>query len=149
MAEQTQTSQEPAAGAAQPSLEESWREVGQHFQVLGQSLAKAVKAAWESEETRQQVKNLQTNLQGALDEVSQAVKEVAASPEGQQVQAEVGKAAQSAQAAGQQAWQEAQPHLLAALHQLRVEVDKMIGFLEKTQPAAAAQPETSDDSPQI
>jgi hypothetical protein len=62
---------------AQPSASEVWQEVGQQFRVLGESLAAAFKATWESKETRQHLEKMQAGLEEMVDEISQATKKVA------------------------------------------------------------------------
>ena len=110
---------------------QSWQEVGAEFQALGESLAAAFRATWESEETRQHVHEMQTGLETMVNEIGQAIQEVSTSPEAHQVRDEVKKAAESARAAGEQAWKDAQPHLLSALRQLNTEVDKLVGRMEQ------------------
>jgi hypothetical protein len=66
-----------------------------------------------------------------VNEVDQAVREVSASPEGQRVRAEVERAAQTARSTGEQIMREAQPHLVSALRQVSVEIQKMINHLEE------------------
>jgi len=118
------------------TTEEAWREVGGQFQALGESLAQAFRTAWENEENRQHLRDMRAGLEMMVDEVGQAIKEASASPEGQKVRQEAQKAAESARAAGEQAWQETQPHLLSALRQVNAELQKMIGHMEEKQPAS-------------
>ncbi|MEE9617916.1 MAG: hypothetical protein V3T90_13060, partial [Anaerolineae bacterium] len=66
----------------------------------------------------------------------QAIKEASVSPDGQKVRQEAQMAAASARAAGEQALQEARPHLLSALRQINAELQKMIGHMEEEQPAS-------------
>jgi hypothetical protein len=80
------------------------------------------------------MQELQTGLKAMINEVDQAVRDVAASPEGQRVRTEVEKAAQAAQATGRQALQEAQPHLVFALRQVTSELQKLISRLEEPEP---------------
>ena len=110
---------------------EPWREVGRQFQALGESLAQAFRTAWEDEENRQHLRDMQAGLEAMVEQVGQAIKEASESPEGQKVRQEVTRAAESARAAGEQALQEAQPHLLSALRQVNVELQKIIGRLEE------------------
>ena len=117
-----------------PPSNETWQEIGQQFRALGESLATAVRAALENEETRRHMQELQTGLKAMINEVDQAVRDVAASPEGQRVRTEVEKAAQAARATGQQALQEAQPHLVSALRQVTAELQKLISRLEQPEP---------------
>ncbi len=126
----------PQGEQRQTAASEAWQEVGRHFQALGDSLAVAFKTAWQSETNRQHLQELQASLEAMADKVSQTAKEVAASPEAQQVRGEVEKVAQSAQAAGQQTLAEVQPRLLDALRQVKVEIEKIISRLEEDTPPA-------------
>jgi hypothetical protein len=123
-----------AAEQSSPTSNETWQEVGQQFRALGESLATAVRAALENEETRRHMQELQTGLKAMINEVDQAVRDVAASPEGQRVRTEVEKAAQAARTTGKQAFQEAQPHLVSALRQVTSELQKLISRLEEPEP---------------
>ena len=124
------------------TTDEAWRQVGQQFQALGESLAETFRTAWESEETRRHVQNMRSGLEAMVDRVDQALKEAVASPEGEKLRTEAEKAAESIQAAGEQTWQEVQPHLLSALNQINAELQKMLGRLkgeEATSEAPAAE----------
>ena len=125
------------------TTQEAWRQVGGQFQALGESLAQAFRTAWESEENRQHLRDMQSGLEAMVGEVGQAIKDASDSSEGQKVRQEAERAVESARAAGEQAWQEAQPHLLSALRQVNAELQKMVGRLEEKQPASqspAAEP---------
>jgi hypothetical protein len=115
---------------------EAWREVGRQFQALGESLATAFRTAWESEENREHVQDMKTGLEAMVSEIGRAVQEASASPEAQRAREEVGRAAESARAAGAQALQEARPHLLSALRKVNAELQKMVHRLEQEEPAA-------------
>ena len=108
------------------TTEESWREVGRQFQTLGESLATALRTAWESEENRQHLEGMKNGLESMVDQVGQAVRDASDSPEGQKVRGEVERAAQSARTAGEKAVQDARPHLLSALNQVNAELQKII-----------------------
>jgi hypothetical protein len=110
---------------------EAWCEVGRQFQVLGESLAAAFRAAWEDEENRQHLQGMQAGLEAMIEQVGQAVKEASASPEGQRVREGAERAVDSARVAGKQAWQEARPHLISALRQASDELQKMVSRLEE------------------
>jgi hypothetical protein len=86
---------------------------------------------------------MQTSLENLVEGISQTVKAEIASPEMQRAKEEAEKAAQSVRAAGQQALEEARPHLLSALQQLRDEVDRMIGGLEKEEQPPSPPPPQS------
>jgi len=119
------------------TADEAWREVGRQFQTLGESLAEAVRTAWESEETRRHVQNMQDGLEAMAAKVDGAIKEASASSEAQKLRGEAEKAAESLREAGEQTWQEVRPHLLSALNQINAELQKMIGRL-KEEPASEA-----------
>jgi hypothetical protein len=53
---------------------DAWRQVGKQFQALGESLAAAFRAAWEDEENRQHVREMQAGLEKMVNEVGQAIK---------------------------------------------------------------------------
>jgi hypothetical protein len=109
---------------------DAWRQVGQQFQTLGESLAKAFRAAWEDEENRQHIHEMQAGLEKMVNEVGQAIREAGESPEGQQAREEAKKAARSAKAAGAEVWQDARPHVLSALRSLDAELQKVISQME-------------------
>jgi hypothetical protein len=114
----------------QPTNDEPWREVGKQFQALGESMARAVRAAWEDEKNRQQLRDLQAGMERMVDDIGEAIKQASESPEGQRIREEAKRAADSAHAAGSQAWQDARPHVVSALRQVGAELEKMIGKLE-------------------
>jgi hypothetical protein len=118
------------------TTDESWHEVGRQFKALGESLATAFRTAWESEENRQHLESMKTGLEAMVNQVGQAIQEASASPQGQKVRVEVERAAESARAAGAQALQDARPHLLSALRQVNVELQKVISRLEQKAPTS-------------
>jgi hypothetical protein len=120
------------------TTDEAWREVGKQFQALGESLAEAVRTAWESDETRRHVQNMQDGLEAMVDKVDRAIKEASASPKAQKLRGEAEKAAESLREAGEQTWQEVQPQLLSALNQINAELQKMIGRLKGEEPTSEA-----------
>lgn len=113
--------------------QDAWREVGRQFQSLGESLAQAFRTAWEDEENRQHLQDLQIGLEAMVGEIGQAIEEASAAPEGQRVRQEVKKAAESACVAGEKALHDARPYLLSALRQVSVELQKIISRLEEDQ----------------
>ena len=112
--------------------QDPWREVGQQFQALGESLAQAFRAAWEDEGNRQHLQEMQAGLSKMVDEIGAAIQEASESPEGQRVREEAEKAARSAHGAGKEAWQEARPHVVSALRKANAELQKVINNLEGT-----------------
>ena len=132
MMDKEKSSESSGAGPSdQPPGAESWQEVGRQFQALGQSLADTFQAAWQSEENRRQLKDMKKGLEAMASQVSQAIEQAAASPEGRQVRQHAEKAATAAQTAGKQALQDAQPHLLAALRQINGELQKLVARLQQ------------------
>jgi hypothetical protein len=127
-----------------PAPGDAWRDVGKQFEALGQSLAAAFRAAWESEETRKHTQAMQSGLETMVKEVSRAIQETAASPEGQKARAAARKAAESLRSAGAHTWQEARPHLASTLRQLSADLQKMIVQLEQEESARA---EATSDQP--
>ena len=130
------------------TTEEAWREVGRQFQALGESLAEAFRTAWESEEPRRHVQNMQDGLEAMIDHVDRAIKEASASPKAEKIRGEAGKAAESLRAAGEQTWQEARPHLLSALTQINAELQRMISRLKEESAAEAPVAEVVPDEPE-
>ena len=74
---------------------------------------------------------MKIGLESLVVEVSQAIKAASDSPEGQKVRAEAKKAVDSAREAGEEALQQVRPHLLDALRQVNVELQKFIGGQEQ------------------
>lgn len=146
MADETVKDTPEQGGVGRSSSAEAWQEVGRHFQALGESLVTALRTAWENPENKRNLQEMQASLENLVDGISQTVKETARSPEVEQARSEVGKAAASVKVAGRQALEEARPHLLTALQQLRDEVDRMIGGLEKE---AKTETTTPPDDPVI
>jgi ElaB/YqjD/DUF883 family membrane-anchored ribosome-binding protein len=128
----------PQTEAPQQKPGEAWEEVGRQFQALGESLAAAVRTAWHSDTNRQRVQEMQTGLESMINEVGQAIKDTATSPEAQQARSEAEKALETVRAAGEQTIQEVRPHLVSTLRQLNAELQKLIGQMEQPAPVADA-----------
>jgi hypothetical protein len=112
------------------TTEETWREVGDQFKALGESLATAFRTAWEKEETREHVRGMKEGLEAMVDQVGRAIEEASASVEGQKMREELGRAAESARAAGEKTLQDARPHLISALDTVNAELQKLIRRME-------------------
>ena len=119
----------------QQTNEEPWSEVGRQFQALGESIANAVRAAWQDEGNRQQLRDLQAGMEKMANDIGEAIRQASESPEGQRFKEEARKAADSAHAAGSKAWQDARPHVVSALRKVGSELEKIIGNLEEEQEA--------------
>jgi len=130
------------------TTEESWREVGDQFRALGESLSRAFRTAWESEENRQHLQGMKSGLKAMVDQIDRAIEEASGSPEGQKVRQEAERAVESARAAGEKALQEARPHVLSAVRQINAEMERWIGKMEGQGPGAEERPaEFTPDQP--
>jgi ElaB/YqjD/DUF883 family membrane-anchored ribosome-binding protein len=120
----------PKSQGSQPADQEGWQEVGRQFQALGESLAAAMRTAWEKEENRKRLEEMQNGLESMVSEVGQAIKDTAASPQAQQVKTEAQKAVGTFQDAFDQTAQEVRPQLVSALRQVNIELQKFIDRLK-------------------
>ena len=111
--------------------QQAWQEVGDQFTSFGESLAAAIESSWQDETTQQHLRELETGLKSMAEEVSRAIDETAASPEGQQVREEFEQAARSARDATRKAWVEARPQMLSALETLDGELHRIIDRLHR------------------
>jgi hypothetical protein len=120
--------------AQTPPPGDAWQEVGRQFQILGESLAAAVRASWQDPEHRKRMQAVRDDLEAMVKELDLAIQGAAASPQAQQARSDVKKAAASLRQAGEQTAQEARPHLLSALKQVNEELQKMVGRMESSNP---------------
>jgi ElaB/YqjD/DUF883 family membrane-anchored ribosome-binding protein len=142
MSEQNTTRPE----GTQTSTSEAWQEVGKQFQALGESLATAFRTAWTDEQSRKRMQDVREGVEQMLNDVGKALDETAKSPQMQQAKVEAKKAAASMKVAGEQTYQEVRPQLESALRQLNDELQKLIGRLETSKPAAST-PATPAEPP--
>jgi hypothetical protein len=117
---------ESAPDQGKSTTESSWQEVGQQFQALGESLAQAMRAAWENEETQRRVAEMRTGVESMARDVSKAVEDTASTPQGQRIRQEAEHTAASLRTATEQTVQEVRPQLINALQQLNTELQKLI-----------------------
>lgn len=124
------------------SADTSWQEVGRQFQSLGESLAHAVRTAWEDEENQRRLQAMRVGLEAMVHEVSQAIDESAKTPQGQRVKEDATRAADSVRAATEKTVHEVRPQLIDALQQLNAELEKFIKHMEekRTPPTDAPKP---------
>ena len=125
--------------------DESWREVGRQFQLLGHSLAAAFRASVDSEESRRHLRNLQTGLEGMATELGAVVNDAAASQHAQELRVRAEKAATTARFATEEALQEARPQILSALKQVNAELQRIIDRVDGGQAGQPKDPETRKD----
>ncbi|MBN1261072.1 MAG: hypothetical protein JXB35_10365 [Anaerolineae bacterium] len=123
-----------------PESSEAWREVGQQFKSLGDSIAAAFRSAWEDEGNRQHVEELRDGLQSLVNEVGQAISDGAASPEGRRARAEAERAAQSAHEAVKKSWTDVEPHVISSLEKVSAELRRAIDGL-KSGPSGSSTPD--------
>lgn len=109
-----------------PGKSDSWAEVGRQFQELGDSLAQAVRATWQDEETQKRLREVRAGLESMAQEVGKAIDETAHSPQGQRVRESAGRTAESMRSATEQTVQEIRPHLIRALEELNQQLQKLI-----------------------
>ena len=107
---------------------DTWREVGENFKSLGESLAAAFKDTLGNEEVKQK---LRTSMDSLAAGINDAVKEATDSEHAQQVRGEVEKAAKSAHEAGKQTYEDIRPHIVSSLRQLSAELHRMIDRIER------------------
>ncbi len=116
---------------------EAWREVGKQFEVLGQTLAEAVRTSWYSEDNRKRLQEMQGGLESMAKQVTTAIKESAANPNAEQAKTQVKRTAETMRSAGEQTVQEIRPHLVNALHLLNEELEKLVKRMEAEKAAPA------------
>lgn len=109
---------------------EAWEEVGRQFQSLGESIAAAFRASAHTAENRQRLEEIRGGLEAMVKDVGQAIKEVSATPEAQQVKHEAGQTAEKLRTAGEETIQDVRPRLVIALRQLNDELQRMIERME-------------------
>jgi hypothetical protein len=120
---------------------EAWQEVGRQFQQLGESLAQAVRTAWNDEENRRRVQEMQGGLEAMIEDVGKAIQDTAKSPEGQQLQANAKRTADQLVSTGEQTIQEIRPHIVNALSQLNQELQKLVNHMQQEETKSASQEE--------
>jgi len=130
------------------SKSDNWQEVGQQFQALGESLAQAVRSAWEHEETQRRVQEMRAGLEAMANEVGQAINETANSPQGRKVRQEAERTASSVRSATEQTVQEVRPQLINALEQLNSELQRLVDRLnQKAGPSAQSSASQTESAP--
>ncbi|MBN1486657.1 MAG: hypothetical protein JW981_03380 [Anaerolineae bacterium] len=142
MTEEKQQTQGAEQGTYQHQTDAAWKDVGEQFKNLGESIADAFSSLWEDESTRQHVKDLESGLESMVDSLGDAINKAAHSEEAQKIRSEADKMARSAREAGQKAYNETRPKLIQALQKVNEEIQNLIGNLER-EPGAEA-PETPE-----
>lgn len=130
MSEQPNVENQTTGEQDQPAGDASWQDVGKQFETLGQSIAQAMRAAWENESTQRQLHELRNGLESMVRDVEKAIQDSANTPKGQQIRQEAGRAAESLKTASQQTVQEVRPHLVNALKQVNNELQRLIDRMQ-------------------
>jgi hypothetical protein len=109
-----------------------WAEVGRQFEVLGETLATALRTSLDNEQNRQRMEAIRRNLEAMVRDVDSAIQDATKSPGGQQARAEMRRAAETLRDTGEQTAQEVRPHLVAALKQVNEELRKLVSSMDHT-----------------
>lgn len=128
MTNEEQTTEQTTKQGA-PSRE-AWRQVGDQFKQLGESIAAAFHTAWQDESTQQYKREVEEGLNAMADSLNRAADDLSQSEEAQKIRAEAEKAAQSMRKAGERAAEEAGPWMLKTLKQVSDELEDLIAKLE-------------------
>lgn len=126
----TEQNQPNSTESERPQTGEAWKDVGNQFQSLGESIARALRTAWDGVENKQEVQEMRRGLESMVNDIGKAIQETSSSPQGQQVRTEARKAAESLRSAGEQTYREAQPHLVSALRQIDESLRRAINNIE-------------------
>ena len=143
----TEENKVPPEGSGS-TVEGTWQEVGRQFQELGESLAQAMRTAWENEETQRRVNEMRTGLESMAREVGKAVEDTANTPQGQKIREDAVRAADSVRTATEQTVQEVRPQLITALQQLNTELQRLITRIEYKSEHPAEETTPGPDSSQ-
>lgn len=119
------------------SADSQWDAVAKDFQRLGESIAEAVKSAWQNETTQRQVHDMQEGLHSLTEQVGEAVEEAKQTITSEEVKTEVKKTAEEVKGLGSKVYSETKPVLLDVLKTLDEGIRKMIERME----AAPTKPE--------
>jgi hypothetical protein len=109
---------------------DSWQEVGRQFQILGESLAAALRTSVNTEDNRRRMAEMQSGIESMVRDVDKAITGAAESPEAQRARQEAQRTAESLRRAGEQSAQDIRPQLLSALKQVNDELQRLIGRME-------------------
>ncbi len=129
-----------------------WDAVAKDFQRLGESIAEALKSAWQNEATQRQMRDLKEGLHAMAEQVGETVTEAKETLTGDEVKSEVKKAAEDVKGLGSKVYDEAKPVLLDVLKTLDEGIQKMIDRLETPAAKPEDPPETEtppDDTTEV
>jgi len=130
-----------------PNSKEAWEEVGKQFEALGKSISTAFSTAWEDPNNRAELEKIKASIKQMADDVEDAVNKAALSEKGQQIKADVEKAAQSLAESVRETYDETKPQVVSALKQasdkLTDLVNKFEGKDDKDNTASTADKDSS------
>jgi chaperonin cofactor prefoldin len=129
MTDETVNTPNPEQASDQPTqtLEDSWKEVGKQFEALGQGIAQAFRAAVNSGQARE----MKGSLESMMHDISKAIEDASATPEGHKLREETNRTVDTLRAAGEHTVREARPHVISALKQLNDELQKLVNKIEQ------------------
>ena len=122
--------QQNKEGGQQQGSGDSWQDVGRQFQILGESLAAALRTSVNTEDNRRRMASMQSGIEAMVRDVDKAITDAAESPEAGRARQEAQRAAESLRRAGEQTAQDIRPQLLLALKQVNDELQRLIGRME-------------------
>jgi ElaB/YqjD/DUF883 family membrane-anchored ribosome-binding protein len=113
-----------------PNSKAAWEEVGKQFEVLGKSIAGAFGAAWQDPNNRVELEKIKASVKKMADDLETAVGQAASSDKGQQIKADVEKAAQSLAESARETFDEVKPQVTSALKQVGDELTRLVNRFE-------------------
>lgn len=113
-----------------PNSKAAWEEVGRQFETLGKSIASAFGAAWQDPNNRAELEKIKVSVKKMADDLESAVGQAASSEKGQQIKADVEKAAQSIADGARETFEEVKPQVASALRQAGDELTKLVNRFE-------------------
>lgn len=121
----------PDSQEGQYTAQEAWHHVGDQMKSLGQSLAAALRLAWEDKAFQQHKESIQQGFENLVKEVSHAIEDGIQSSEVKHARQHAEKVMEGVRSAGEQTIHEARPHLVSALRRLTNELEAVIEKLEQ------------------
>jgi hypothetical protein len=99
----------------QNKTNDTWQNVGKQFEQLGKSLEEAFDTAWNDDNNREKLKELEIGVINVLDKITTSIKEEVESPKGQETIQDIKKGLEKAAASGEKLVENTRPQLEEAL----------------------------------
>lgn len=131
-------SEERPSEGTSGSSRDAWRDLGQQLEELGRSVAGAIRNTLDTEDNKRRLESLRQSAERMANDIGDAIEDAVESPQGQRVREEVERTAATARDAGQQAYEDARPHVIAALRQVSAELQKLSKRMEDEPPSGPA-----------